>query len=169
MLTRIRAGLGNGAARLRVGVWAVAQSAVAASLAFFVVMVVLGHERPFFAPISAVICLSTTLGSRPRRTVELVFGVAVGLMVVDLLVLVIGTGTLQIAAVVLLAMAAAVAAPSGPLRERRLPHRARRHKHPRPRPHRGQRHPPRRRHTHPATGGRSRPLPVGQGPGRFSG
>jgi uncharacterized membrane protein YccC len=40
--------------------------------------------------------------------VELVFGVAVGLTVADLLVLAIGNGTLQIAVVVLLAMAAAV-------------------------------------------------------------
>ncbi len=108
MLTRVRAGFGGGAARLRASVWAIVQSAAAASLAFFVAMVVLGHERPFFAPIAAVICLGTALGSRPRRTVELVFGVAVGLTVADLLVLVIGTGTLQIAAVVLLAMAAAV-------------------------------------------------------------
>jgi uncharacterized membrane protein YccC len=70
--------------------------------------VLVGHEQPFFAPIAAVICLSVTLGQRNRRAVELVFGVAVGLMVADLLVLVIGNGTLQIAVVVLLAMAAAV-------------------------------------------------------------
>ena len=108
MLTRVRAGFDNGVTRLRVSVWAIAQSAAAASLAFFVARVLLGHERPFFAPIAAVICLSITLGSRPRRAVELVFGVALGLMVADLLVLVIGTGTLQIAAVVLLAMAVAV-------------------------------------------------------------
>ena len=108
LLTRVRAGFGNGAARLRVSLWPVAQSAAAASLAFFLAQVVLGHERPFFAPIAAVICLGITLGSRPRRAVEIVFGVAVGLMVADLLVLVIGTGTLQIAVVVPLAMVAAI-------------------------------------------------------------
>ena len=108
LLTRVRAGFGNGAARLRVSLWAVAQSAAAASLAFFLAQVLLGHERPFFAPIAAVICLGITLGSRPRRAVEIVFGVAVGLMVADLLVLVIGTGTLQIAVVVPLAMVAAI-------------------------------------------------------------
>jgi hypothetical protein len=108
LLTRVRGGFDNGAARLRASAWAVAQSAAAASLAFFVARVFLGHERPFFAPVAAVICLSITLGSRPRRAFELVFGVALGLMVADLLVLVIGTGTLQIAAVVLLAMAVAV-------------------------------------------------------------
>lgn len=108
MFARVRSLFEDGTARLRANVWSVAQSAAAASLAFFLARVLLGHESPYFAPIAAVISLSVTLGSRPRRAVEMVFGVAVGLMVADLLVLVIGTGTLQIAAVVLLAMAAAV-------------------------------------------------------------
>ena len=108
MLAGVRALFGDGVARLRASVWSVAQSAAAASLAYFLAQVLLGHESPFFAPIAAVISLSVTVGSRPRRAIEMVFGVAVGLMVADLLVLVIGTGTLQIAAVVLLAMAAAV-------------------------------------------------------------
>ena len=76
MLGRVRSLFRDGATRLRVSAWAVAQSAAAASLAFFIARVALGHERPFFAPIAAVICLSITLGSRPRRAVELVFGVA---------------------------------------------------------------------------------------------
>ena len=108
MLARVRSLFWDGVARLRASVWSVAQSAAAASLAYFLAQVLLGHESPFFAPIAAVISLSVTVGSRPRRAIEMVFGVAVGLMVADLLVLVIGTGTLQIAAVVLLAMAAAV-------------------------------------------------------------
>jgi hypothetical protein len=108
LLARVRSLFGDGIARLRANLWSVVQSAAAASLAFFLAQVLLGHESPFFAPIAAVISLSVTLGSRPRRAVEMVFGVAVGLMVADVLVLVIGTGTLQIAAVVLLAMAAAV-------------------------------------------------------------
>jgi hypothetical protein len=108
LLARVRSLFGDGVARLRASVWSVAQSAVAASLAYFLAGVLLGHESPFFAPIAAVISLSVTVGSRPRRAVEMVFGVAVGLLMADLLVLVIGTGTLQIAAVVLLAMSAAV-------------------------------------------------------------
>ena len=108
MLARVRSLFGDGVARLRVSAWSVVQSAAAASLAYFLARVLLGHESPFFAPIAAVISLSVTVGSRPRRAIEMVVGVAVGLMVADLLVLVIGTGTLQIAAVVLLAMAAAV-------------------------------------------------------------
>ena len=108
LLARVRGGLEAGSGRLKTSVWPVAQSAFAASLAFFLAQVLLGHERPFFAPIAAVICLSVTLGRRSRRALELVFGVAVGLLVADLLVLAIGNGTLQIGVVVLLAMAAAV-------------------------------------------------------------
>jgi uncharacterized membrane protein YgaE (UPF0421/DUF939 family) len=77
-------------------------------LAYFLAKVVIGSGQPFFAPIAAVICLSITLGRRNRRAVESVFGVAVGLTVADLLVLVMGNGTLQLAVIVLLAMATAV-------------------------------------------------------------
>jgi len=108
LFSKVGDGLSAGYERLRISVWPVVQSAVAASLAYFVAKVLVGHGQPYFAPIAAIICLSVTLGQRNRRAVELVFGVAVGLMVADLLVLVIGNGTLQIAVVVLLAMAAAV-------------------------------------------------------------
>jgi hypothetical protein len=105
---RLRRGFLAGIERLRTNGWPVVQTAVAASLAYFLAVIVFGHERPFFAPIAAVICLGVTLDQRWRRAVELVFGVAVGLMVADLLVLFIGTGAARIGAVVLLAMAAAV-------------------------------------------------------------
>jgi hypothetical protein len=101
---RLRAGLG----RLRLNWWAVVQTAVAAGLAYAIAIIVLGHERPFFAAIAAVISLGVVPGQRLRRAVELSFGVAFGLMIADLLVLVIGTGVLQISAVVILAMAAAI-------------------------------------------------------------
>ena len=108
LFSRVTGGLSAGYTRLRTSVWPVLQAAVAASLAYFLADVVVGHGQPFFAPIAAVICLGVTLGQRNRRAIELVIGVAVGLMVADLLVLVIGNGTLQIAVVVLLAMGAAV-------------------------------------------------------------
>ena len=104
----LRRGLQAGIERLRINGWPLVQTAVAASVAYFLAVILFGHERPFFAPVAAVICLGVTLGQRWRRAVELVFGVAVGLMVADLLVLVIGTGAARIGAVVLLAMAAAV-------------------------------------------------------------
>ena len=100
--------MSDGTARLRAGGWAIAQTAVAAGVAYLLAIYLLGHERPFFAPIAAVIALSVTLGSRGRRTVELVAGVAVGLMVADLISLLIGTGWARISLVVALAMAAAL-------------------------------------------------------------
>jgi uncharacterized membrane protein YgaE (UPF0421/DUF939 family) len=84
------------------------QTAVAASVAWYLATVVLGHEMPFFAPIAAVISLGIAVGQERRRAAELVFGVACGLTVADLLVLAIGTGPVQIGVVVALAMAAAM-------------------------------------------------------------
>ena len=115
MIFGLRAGFLTGIDRLRVHGWSVVQTAVAASVAYFLAVMAFGHESPFFAPIAAVICLGVTLGQRARRAVELAFGVAVGLMVADLLVLVIGTGAARIGVVVLLAMAAAVFFGGGPL------------------------------------------------------
>ena len=108
MYSRVRDGFAAGLGRLRANGWAVIQAAVAASLAYLLANVVIGHETPFFAPIAAVISLSVTLGQRVKRALELIFGVAVGLVLADVLVRVIGTGTVQIGVVVLLAMAAAV-------------------------------------------------------------
>ncbi|MBA2692879.1 MAG: aromatic acid exporter family protein [Rubrobacter sp.] len=105
---RLRRGAGDGFARIRANIWSVAQTAVAASAAYFLAYYLLGHERPFFAPIAAVITLSVTLGQRGRRTLELVLGVAIGLMVADALVFLIGPGAVMIGAVVFLAMAAAL-------------------------------------------------------------
>jgi len=100
--------LAAGAGRVRANGWPILQTAVAASAAYFFATVVLGQQQPFFAPIAAVISLGLTLGQRGRRAVEVVIGVAVGLLVADLIVLAIGIGTLQIGIVVAIAMAAAV-------------------------------------------------------------
>jgi len=90
------------------------QTAVAASLAWFLASVVLGHDQPYFAAIAAVISTGVVVGQEGRRAVELVFGVACGLTVADLLVMLIGTGTVQIGVVVALAMAVAWLLGGGP-------------------------------------------------------
>jgi hypothetical protein len=112
---RIRSALGTAAARLRTHARSLVQSAVAASLAYLVALTVLGRDRPFFAPIAAVVCLSVTVGQRTVRAVQITVGVAVGIAAADLIVTQIGTGPLQIGVVVLLAMAAAVALQATPL------------------------------------------------------
>jgi uncharacterized membrane protein YgaE (UPF0421/DUF939 family) len=88
---------------------------VAAGLAWFVAHDLVGHERPFFAPIAAVISLGVSLGNRLRRVVELVVGVSLGVLVADLLIARIGSGAWQIILVVALAMAIAVFADGGTL------------------------------------------------------
>ncbi|MBJ8348988.1 FUSC family protein [Antrihabitans sp. YC2-6] len=91
------------------------QCALAAGGAWWVATDLVGHPKPFFAPIAAVVSLGIALGSRLRRSVELVVGVSVGIGVGDLLISAIGTGVWQIILVVALAMSAAVILDGGPV------------------------------------------------------
>jgi hypothetical protein len=104
VLQRLR----SGALRLRSSWLPILQTAVAACLAWFLAVLILGQERPTFAPIAAVIALGLAVGERGRRAVELTLGVAFGVALADLLVYVVGVGALQAGAVVVLAMGMAV-------------------------------------------------------------
>ncbi len=77
---------------------------LATSVAFFIATELLGHQQAFFAPIAAVIVLIAGAGLRGRTLVELVGGVAIGVLVGELLVLGIGRGPLQMALIVVLAV-----------------------------------------------------------------
>ena len=112
---RSRASLRARGARLIANALPIAQTSLGAALAWVVAHDVIGHQRPFFAPIAATISLGVTLGARGRRTIEMVVGVSVGVLVGDLLTAAIGHGTWQIALFVALAMAAALALGGGPL------------------------------------------------------
>jgi hypothetical protein len=104
VLQRLR----SSARRLRSSWLPILQTAVAACLAWFLAVLILGQERPTFAPIAAVIALGLAVGERGRRAVELTLGVAFGVALADLLVYVVGVGALQAGAVVVLAMGMAV-------------------------------------------------------------
>lgn len=104
----VRVRLRSGAFRLRGGWLQILQTAVAASVAWFLAVLILGLERPTFAPIAAVISLGLAVGERGRRAVELTLGVAFGVAIADVLVSVVGVGALQAGSVVVLAMALAV-------------------------------------------------------------
>ncbi|MDJ0469767.1 FUSC family protein [Rhodococcoides fascians] len=104
-----------GTERLRLSLLPIVQCALAAGVAWFVATDLVGHERPFFAPIAAVVSLGVSLGARLRRSAELVAGVTVGIGVGDLLISLIGSGPWQIALVVVLAMSAAVFLDGGPI------------------------------------------------------
>ena len=105
---RVRNRLLSSVHRLRGGWWQIVQTAVAAGVAWFLAVLILGNERPEFAPIAAVISLGLAVGQRGRRVVELTLGVALGVAIADLLVSVIGVGAVQSAILVALAMIVAV-------------------------------------------------------------
>ena len=112
---RSRTSLRARAARVRLAWRTVVQSGLAAGLAYLVATDVIGHERPFFAPVAAIITMGVTISERGRRALEVVIGVAVGIAVGDLLVLAIGVGPAQLALVVMLTVAVALLLGRGPM------------------------------------------------------
>ncbi|NYH45970.1 uncharacterized membrane protein YgaE (UPF0421/DUF939 family) [Micromonospora jinlongensis] len=84
------------------------QAGLAAALSWFVAHELLHVSQPVFAPISAVSTIAASVGQRLRRTVELILGVTVGVLIGDLLLLVIGTGWWQLALIVVLAIVVAL-------------------------------------------------------------
>ena len=82
--------------------------ALAAMAAYFFARHVVGHPRPFFAPISAVLVMGVTAGRTVRRALQLALGVALGIVVADLLVRVAGVGAWQLGLVIFLAMCVVV-------------------------------------------------------------
>jgi hypothetical protein len=111
----VRRRLHSASIRLRSGWLPILQTAVAACLAWFLTVSILGVDRPTFAPIAAVIVLGLAVGERGRRAVELTLAVAFGVALADLLVSVVGVGAAQAGVVVVLAMAVAVFVGGGDL------------------------------------------------------
>jgi hypothetical protein len=108
MVSVVRQRLHSATTRLKSAWLQILQTAVAACVAWSLAVLILGQERPTFAPIAAVIALGLAVGERARRAIELTLGVAFGVALADLLVSVVGVGAVQAGAVVVLAMALAV-------------------------------------------------------------
>jgi len=104
VLQRLR----SGALRLRSDWLPILQTAVAACLAWFLAVLILGLERPTFAPIAAVIVLGLAVDERLRRALELTLAVAFGVALADLLLSAVGVGAVQAGVFVGLAMGLAV-------------------------------------------------------------
>jgi uncharacterized membrane protein YgaE (UPF0421/DUF939 family) len=102
-------------ARLRSKSWQVGQCAVAAGLAWYVGVHLLGHPHPYFAPIVALVSLGTSYGQRIRRVAEVTVGVAVGVFLGDLYTHVLGRGPWQISVMIGLAMVIALLLDASPL------------------------------------------------------
>lgn len=105
----------NSRRRLQARQLVILQTAVAAGVAYFLAELLLSDDRPAFASIGAVICLSAALGRRRQQAFQLVGGVVVGISIAVVIVQVIGTGPAQVGIMVLLAMAAAVLLGGGEL------------------------------------------------------
>ncbi|HEY7076278.1 MAG TPA: FUSC family protein [Solirubrobacteraceae bacterium] len=94
--------------RLQANLGWLAQAALATAAAWVLAQQFFGHPRPIFAPVAALIGVSASPGQRRRSAVETLVGVALGIGIADALVVLIGTGPAQIAAVVCGAMAVAI-------------------------------------------------------------
>ncbi|GLY27138.1 FUSC family protein [Kineosporia sp. NBRC 101731] len=97
----------DGVLRIRTNAFAIFQCGIGAALAWIIAENLLGHPRPFFAPVAAVVCLGLSNTQRLRRMVELALGVTIGVGIAELLVTQIGNGWWQITLVVLISMSIA--------------------------------------------------------------
>ncbi|GAB3178770.1 uncharacterized membrane protein YgaE (UPF0421/DUF939 family) [Micromonospora palomenae] len=98
------------AGRLRQGWLPVVETTLAATVAWILATRLVGHPQPFFAPAAALIVLGQARGQRVRRAVEVLLGVAAGVLVADLVVQALGPRTSwTVFTVILLTIALAVA------------------------------------------------------------
>jgi uncharacterized membrane protein YgaE (UPF0421/DUF939 family) len=111
--TGVRTAAGQVAVRVRAALGPIALTAVGAALAWLIAHRVLGHAQPFFAPIAAAVSLSTSRVQRFRRSIQLVAGVLLGIVVADLLSEAIGTSTVALGVIVLVTLVIAVGAGAG--------------------------------------------------------
>jgi uncharacterized membrane protein YgaE (UPF0421/DUF939 family) len=115
MWSRGRTSARSRVARLKSKRWQIVQCALAAGIAWLIASDLLGHPTPFFAPVAAVVSLGTSYGQRLRRVLEVTIGVAVGVLLADLLVVQLGSGWWQLTLIVGLAMSTAFLLDGGQL------------------------------------------------------
>jgi uncharacterized membrane protein YgaE (UPF0421/DUF939 family) len=106
-------GLVRGMARWRARRWQVAQCAIAAGIAWLLAHELLHHKAPVFAGVAAIVSLGTSYGQRLRRVAEVTLGVALGVLLGDLLVAWLGVGSLQIMVIVAVGMSIALVVDGG--------------------------------------------------------
>jgi len=93
--------------RLRHRAFFILQCGVGAGAAWWIANDLLHHEQPFFAPVTAMICLGMSYGQRVRRVADVMLGVAIGVLIGDLFIHYFGSGVWQIILVAVLAMSVA--------------------------------------------------------------
>ncbi|MCG5443126.1 FUSC family protein [Micromonospora sp. NIE79] len=105
---RVRHGVRSRAWRLRLYGLLAVQAGVAATIAWFVGAQFLDNPAPVLAPTTAVGIVAAAMGSRLRRTIELLVGVVLGLAVGDAVMPLFGIGPWQTGLVVVLAIIVAI-------------------------------------------------------------
>jgi uncharacterized membrane protein YgaE (UPF0421/DUF939 family) len=93
----------------------IAQSAFAAGASWELALQIPGHGQPFFAPIAAVIALGAERGRRGRQAVEMMLGVALGILLGAGIVAVGGTGAWQLVVATAVALLVATGAGVSPV------------------------------------------------------
>ncbi len=86
---------------------AIVQIVIAATSSYFIARTLLGHELPLVAVTVTIVSLGLARDATPRRVVETVIGMNIGIVVAALLVQVIGQGTWQIAAILVITLVVA--------------------------------------------------------------
>jgi len=95
---------------LRQGWPMVVEGTLAASVAWVIATRVIGHPQPFFAPAAALIVLGQARGQRGVRALEVVLGVAAGVLVADVVAGLLGRhSTLTVFVIVAVTLVTAVA------------------------------------------------------------
>jgi uncharacterized membrane protein YgaE (UPF0421/DUF939 family) len=108
LLTRVADG-GLASLQRFKGMWfTLLQTSVASGLAWYLAHDVLAHPQPFFAPIAAAVCLSISNVLRAQRAVQMMIGVTMGIGMGTVVQELLGTGTVPIAVVTLIALSVAV-------------------------------------------------------------
>jgi uncharacterized membrane protein YgaE (UPF0421/DUF939 family) len=90
--------------RLRRVVWPVTQAAVACGVAWYIAHDLLGHPQPFFAPISATVSLGASGIMRGQRALQLITGVALGIVIGSGVQAVVGEGPVALGVAVFVSM-----------------------------------------------------------------
>ncbi len=80
-------------------------TAFAAAASWGIARLIPGHPRPIFASIAAIVALGAGVGRRGRQAAELIVGIAIGIGLAELVVLVVGKGTWQLGIAVLVGLA----------------------------------------------------------------
>lgn len=102
-----------GIRRLRAALWPIIQTSTASGLAWYLAHDVLHHQQPFFAPMAATLCLSSSNVLRSQRAAQMILGVGLGIGVGAVVQTVLGVGAVGIAVAVFLALSVAVLSAHG--------------------------------------------------------